>query len=120
MAASHNFKIDQGTDASIIFVLKKKDTPLDLTGYKAAMQVRLAAHTLEPTDTLTSENGRLVIVPTEGKITAKFPHSVTETFKPGYLVYDLEIQNSSGEIKRIVEGRIHVSAEVTRVSVESN
>ena len=116
MAANHNFKIDQGSDTSIIFVLKNKETPLNLTGYSAAMQLRYAAYSEEALDTLTSDNGRLIIEPELGKVTAKFPHSITEKFNPGSMVYDLELISDSGEIKRIIEGRVNVVAEVTRVN----
>lgn len=115
MAANHNFKIDQGSDTSIIFVLKNKETPLNLTGYSAAMQLRYAAYSEEALDTLTSDNGRLTIEPELGKVTAKFPNSVTEGFKPGSMVYDLELTSGDGEVTRIIEGRVNVIAEVTRV-----
>lgn len=115
MAANHNFKIDQGSDTSIIFNLKDKDTPVNLTGYSAAMQLRYAAYSSEALDTLTSDNGRLVIDPTKGKITAKFPHEVTELFNPGSMVYDMELVSGAGEVTRIIEGRVTVVAEVTRV-----
>ena len=91
MAAKHDLKIDQGTDTAIKFVLKKDTLPLDLAGYKAAMQLRYAAYSDEAIDTLTTENGRLTIEPGEGKITAVFPHEITESYEPGYLVYDLSL-----------------------------
>lgn len=115
MAAKHDLKIDQGTDTSIKFVLKKNSLPLDLAGYKAAMQLRQAAYSVEAIDTLTTENGRLSIEPAEGKITAVFPNKSTEQYPPGYLVYDLEIETVSGEITRILQGRVQIIAEVTRV-----
>lgn len=116
MAAIHNFKIDQGTDTTVHFVLKNKEAPLNLSGYKAAMQLREATYSVEAIDTLTTENNRLVIEPEKGKITATFPNKNTEGYKPGFIVYDLEIEAASGEIKRILQGRIQVIAEVTRVN----
>ena len=115
MAAKHDLKIDQGTDTSIKFVLKKNTFPLDLAGYKAAMQLRQAAYSVEAIDTLTTENGRLTIEPAEGKIIAVFPNKSTEQYPPGYLVYDLELETVSGEITRILQGRVQIIAEVTRV-----
>lgn len=115
MAATSNFKLDQGADAVISFVLRDKSGPLDLTGYTAAMQMRVSVFASEAIDTLTTDNGRLTIDALEGKITASFPHAITGAYPAQVVVYDLEIESADGIIKRVLEGNIKICPEVTRV-----
>lgn len=115
--AIYDFCINQGTDLTVPLVLKDSTgSPMDLTGYKASMQLRTNVANTQAVDTLTNENERIVIVPEEGKITLFFPNSVTETYPAQSLVYDIEIESGGGEITRILQGKIKVSPEVTRVS----
>lgn len=114
--AEYDFRINQGADLTVPFLLlDDSGRSIDLTGYTAAMQVRIRVYSTEAVDTLTSENGRLVIESSEGRITAKFPHEITETYPAQTLVYDIEITSAENEITRILQGKIIVSAEVTRV-----
>lgn len=115
MPATYNFELPQGTDLTVPFVLKTKEGVLDLTGYTAAMQVRQNARSETAIDTLTTENDRIVIDSSEGRVKCVFPHAVTETYPAQSLVYDIEIISPGGLVTRFVEGRINVSAEVTRV-----
>lgn len=112
----YNFCIPQGTDLTLPFVLQNGDeTPINLSGYTAAMQLRVLVTAEQAVDTLTTDNGRIMIDAAAGKITCSFPHESTEKYPVKTLVYDLEITSSGGEITRIVQGKAVVSAEVTRV-----
>lgn len=115
MAAVKNFTLDQGSDKTVSFVLSDKNGPIDLTGYSAAMQLRRFAFSEEAIDTLTTCNGRLLLDESAGKVTAKFKHENTEGYPGNTVLYDLELQSPDGEITRVVEGKIKVSPEVTRV-----
>lgn len=115
MAAKSNFSIDQGADAVISFVLKNSEGPIDLSGYSAAMQMRVSHYATEAVDTLTTDNGRLVLDALNGKITAIFPNAITEKYQAQSVVYDIEIENADGIIKRVLEGNIQIKPEVTRV-----
>lgn len=116
MAATYNFSIAQGTDLTVPFILSDSTGSLiDLTGFSAAMQLRVQANALAAIDTLTTENERITITPAEGKISCVFPHENTATYPARTLVYDLEITSPGDEITRVVQGTITVSAEVTRV-----
>ena len=109
------FTLDQGSDKTVSFILSDKNGPLDLTGYSAAMQLRRYAFSEEAIDTLTTCNGRLLLDESAGKVTAKFKHENTEGYPGDTVLYDLELQSPDGEITRVVEGKIKVSPEVTRV-----
>lgn len=117
MAAIADFNIDQGTDKTVYFALKDENGPLNLRGYLAAMQVRLYAFSEDAIDTLTVDNGGLQIDEEGGRVIANFKHEFTEKYpcKGTPLVYDLELESPDGKITRVVEGKITVSPEVTRV-----
>lgn len=110
-----NFTIKQGTDLIVPFRLKDSAGYLDLTGYKAAMQLRsyVASSTIE--DNLSTSNGRIKIDETDGRITCSFPHEVTALYKKPAYVYDLKIISNTGQSTRVIEGKINISPEVTRV-----
>lgn len=75
MASVYDIELDQGSDAVIPFEMyDANDTPLDLSGYTARMQIRPSVGSATINDELTTENGRLVI--TGGTITATWPNAV--------------------------------------------
>ena len=116
MAVTYNFCIAQGTDSTVPFVLSDSTgTVINLTGYTAAMQLRVQLNSVEAVDTLTTDNERISIDPEAGQISCTFPHTQTERYPVRTLVYDLEITSPGGEITRVVQGKITVSGEVTRV-----
>lgn len=116
MSAKYNFCIEQGTDLRVPFVLKGSDgNAMDLTGCQVRMQLRKSFYAEEAVDTLTSDDGRIVITPAEGRFELIFPNAVTETFPVQALLYDIELVSAGGEVRRIVEGKATVSPEVTRV-----
>lgn len=113
MASVYDIELDQGSDAVIPFEMyDANDTPLDLSGYTARMQIRPSVGSATINDELTTENGRLVI--TGGTITATWPNAVTTAMRYGDSVYDIEIVSASGEVTRILEGAFILHQEVTR------
>jgi len=87
--------------------------PKDLTGYTARMQIREdiddATEILEllsPTD--------INISIADARITVTIADTVTETFDFEEAVYDLELESSTGETTRLLEGTVTLSKEVTR------
>lgn len=116
MSAKYNFCIEQGTDLTVPFILKNSDgTLIDLTDCSVRMQLRKSYYADEAVDTLSTENGRITMSPSEGRFELVFPNDVTEGYPVQTLVYDIELVSSGGEVRRIVEGRASVTPEVTRV-----
>ena len=114
--ATYNFTIPQGASLSLPITLKDADdNVINLTGYSVAMQIRKQKTAKDAVDTLTTANSRITLAPVQGKFTLVFPHSVTEDFPSGRLVYDVEITSGDDERTRILEGVITVTPEVTRV-----
>ena len=121
VSATYNFTIDQGTDVSVPLILKDcESNVLNLTGYKARMQMRNTVYSSQAVDTLTTENDRIEIKPEQGQITLHFPHEITEEYPASSLVYDIEIVSPSDLVTRILKGKVRISAEVTRVGSDES
>ncbi len=106
-----NLIINAGATFSQSFDLEDtaSNSPLSLTGYTAAAQMRKWAGSSSYTSfTCTIENP-----PTAGKLTISLTGSQTANLKPGRYVYDILI--TSGNIKnRVIEGMVLVTEGVTK------
>jgi len=111
MAIYTNLTIDQGTDyLTNITVEDATGGDADLTGYTAAGQIRRTYSSSTYWDFICT-----ITHPTSGIIEIKLPNSVTNAMKAGRYVYDIEIkQTSTGEIGRVIEGQVQITAGVTR------
>lgn len=92
-------------------------TPVDLTGYEARMMVRATA--LDDTVALELDNlvggaGGITLGGAAGTIELDATATETALVAPGWYVYDLELEDTSGEVTRLLEGKFAVIAEVTR------
>lgn len=116
-------KIYQGQTFRFRFAVTQPDevTPVNLTGYKARMQIR---ETLPDDDilvTLTTENGGITITEITGLvdlvISAADTAALDIDFDVAQWVYDLEIYDDTVSpvyVERIAEGTVVVFPEVTR------
>lgn len=112
-AAIYNFEIEQGTDYDKPTVWKDSTgNPVNLTGYTARMQLRPSVSSETILLELTTENGGITLGGATGEITLHFTESNTSPLVKGG-VYDLEMI-IGGKVKRLVQGTITVSREVTR------
>lgn len=115
MAGIYDINIDQGTDLSVLFVLKDDEGKLlNLHGFDCRMQVRRSKGSSKLIDELTLENGRLSLDVEQAQIELSFPNEVTKKYPAMTLVYDFEMVSSENKVARLVEGTINVTAEVTR------
>lgn len=112
-ASTHDFVIEQGTDDDKpIIWLDSAGNPVNLTGYTARMQLRPSVSSETVLLDLTTENGGITLGGATGEITLHFTESNTSPLVKGG-VYDLEMI-IGGKVKRLVQGSITVSREVTR------
>jgi hypothetical protein len=112
-AATTNLIIDQGATWSITFTYKNTDgTPINLTGYSAALQLRTSYDAASAALSLTSGSG-IVLGGTAGTIAVTATATQTGALTAGEYVYDLELTSSS-VVTRLVQGRITVTPQVTR------
>ena len=109
----YDLVIDSGADEVRIFkVVDECRNHVDMTGFKARMQIRPAKRSEELFDELTTENGRLEI--TEEGLTLRMPNSVTSEYEFCNGVYDIEVIATDETVTRIVEGRVTIRHGVTR------
>jgi len=115
-AAIYNATIDQGATFTLEVIYKDSaGTPINLTGYTAALQIRQNYYDDTALVTLTSPSGGIVITGATGTIDITMSSAQTASLDEGIYVYDLEIYAGGGNITRLIQGQFTVSPEVTRV-----
>jgi hypothetical protein len=90
--------------------------PVDLSNCEVRMQIRKTVSDTKILDSLTTTNGRIVLVAaTEGKLRIDIPASVSSAYTFDRGVYDLEVAfPNSTNVYRIIEGAVEAVPEVTR------
>lgn len=113
-AGIYNTTIDQGSIWSVVLVYTdSNNTPVNLTGYTAAMQLRQNYNSATADLTLTTANGGIAIVGATGTITITATATQTGLLDAGFYVYDLELTSGSN-ISRLIQGQLTVAEQVTR------
>lgn len=109
-------RIEQGATFRKLIAWKTKETrqPIDLTGCTARMHVRSSIKATTPLLVLTTENNRILLGGADGTITLDLSDEITAGITWLSAVYDLEIVFPNGTVRRLVQGSITVSQEVTR------
>jgi hypothetical protein len=116
----HDLIVDQGATVHQVFGIKNSARKaIALTGYTARMQVRQwNTENRDPESTTvaeyTTENDYLTVNGTSGTVTLLIPPADTAAYAPKTYVYDLEVESSTGETTRIIQGKFIVRAEVTK------
>lgn len=111
----YDFTIFQGAsfDTTITWKTGTPATAVNLTGYTARLQVRSSVDAATTALELTTSNGGITLGGAAGTVALAVTAAATATLSPGYYVYDLELVNGA-TVTRLIEGRVTVSAEVTR------
>lgn len=107
--------IEKGaTYEHVLWWKDKLGNAIDLTGATAKLQVRTdisdASYVLE----MSTENNRIVLGTTDGKITLSVTDEDTTLLDGEGGVYDLEIYHANGKTTRLIEGKLVFKPEVTR------
>lgn len=115
LAGQYDITIQQGATFQLPLVWKDGDgLPVNITGYTARMQVRRTHGSDTAALSLTSAGGDIVLGGVAGTIdiTASATATAAITFRSG--VYDVELEDGSGVVTRLIEGNVDVTPEVTR------
>lgn len=88
--------------------------PVDLTGCTARMQIRPTIASTTVYVTLTTENGGITLGDDAGTVAVFISDEDTAAFTWATGFYDLEIEFPSGDVRRLLAGKVKVSPEVTR------
>jgi hypothetical protein len=113
MAGSYNFTIEQGATFNLLMTWKIDNVAVNLTGYTARLQARIDVDETETILSLTTGAG-ITLGGAAGTITLDQSAAQTAALPKGEYVYDLELQSSSGNVTRLLQGELNISAEVTR------
>lgn len=114
--ARYDLDIVQGQTFHREILWKNPDgTPVNMTGFTARLQIREDYASPRPIITLTSSPvAGLTITALLGKIVLDITAAQSSVFQIRRGVYDLEIDQGGGTFKRLLEGRVDISPEVTR------
>lgn len=110
--ANYNVTAYQGATYRLNMVYKVDESPVNLTNFTAAMQVREAPSSSTAVVSLTNGSG-IALGGTAGTIGVTVSATTMGAVAPGFYQYDLEL-NSAGEVTRLLQGSFEVVAEVTR------
>ena len=119
-AARKNFEIEQGATFDPILTLKETETgdPIDITSWDFRMQIREVDQNGAVIVELTVSNSRIVILDASGgKFQLVITDTITDTFTEAQFesaVYDLEAIESGGAVRRLLEGNVTLSLNITR------
>jgi len=92
-------------------------TPINLTGYKARLQMRKAQQTAALISAST-ETGEFSVNGPTGTVTMKLSAIQTNELNIRSLKYDLEVVSPSGDVDRLLEGNVSVSPNITQMEGE--
>lgn len=116
-----NIKIEQGATYRETWTWTTGDgsvgnpvTPIDLSGCTARCQFRTEVNALPILLELTTENGRIILGGTDGTVEITIPADVTEAMTWSEARHDLEIVHPSTTVRRLMEGSVVVSPNVTQ------
>jgi hypothetical protein len=91
------------------------NTPIDLTGYTAQMQIRETLDSSTVIHELTSAVGGGISIDTANyTVTINIPANTTRNFDFTTAVYSLELTNPSGVVTTLVTGNLTLVREITR------
>jgi hypothetical protein len=116
MAVAYNTIIDQGADWYLTVTYEDPNsTPIDITGYTAALQLRSLPSDTTAVLSLATGSG-ITITGATGTVAIHATATQTRAIDEGNYYYDLEISSptSPSIVTRLVQGQVVVSAEVTR------
>tara|TARA_B100000945_G_scaffold318648_1_gene323979 strand:- start:1210 stop:1545 length:336 start_codon:yes stop_codon:yes gene_type:complete len=109
-AGIYNFTLNQGATFTRQMTVKENNSPLNLTGHTAAMQLR----STYDSSTVALSMTAAVINATQGILSISATATATAALEEGIYVYDLELTTSAGVVTRLLQGQVTVSPEVTR------
>lgn len=88
--------------------------PVDLTGFTARMQLRSSIDSATIIAEYTTENGNIIISPSNSSIVISVPANITAGYSFSSAIYGLELISSTGVVTQLTTGTITLIKEVTR------
>lgn len=117
VAGVYDIYIEQGATYDLIVTWNDDlDEPYDLTDCVARMQIRQAYGTpiLVSITTTSTSSGLITLGGVLGTITIKITDTATDTLTGTSALYDLEVQFDNDDVKRVLQGAVTISPNITR------
>lgn len=89
-------------------------TPVDMTGWTAKMQIKQCAADEDPVLELTTENGRITLG-NAGQINLAISAISTQDLPLGSFFYDFRRIDNSGNVRKLFEGSFLISRAITQL-----
>jgi hypothetical protein len=109
-----NIRFIQGDTWSISPRWKIGSNYVNVTGYTAKMQVRIATTSASVIIEMSTDNGRITVSGIDGMFTVALTSAETTGIPVGNYVYDLEVTSPGGTRTTLLQGGFSVEAEVTQ------
>ncbi|MEQ4716096.1 hypothetical protein [Nonomuraea sp. B19D2] len=112
MAVVYRLTLDQGATFRRVLRWLKGESPVDLTGFSARMEIRDKAggSLLYRLDTT---NGGISLGGAEGTVILHLPAATSAAWSWRTGVYDLELIEPNGDVTRLIQGGVQINPEVT-------
>lgn len=120
----YNLTMWQGATFGLSITVKDANNQIqNLTSYSARMQLRPAYNSGTITETLTTANGEISIIPSTGDVLLQLDATRTANIKvdlsngkppKSSYVYDLELIDQNNNVSKLLYGDVIVYGEVTR------
>jgi hypothetical protein len=115
MAGTYDITIEQGATFRRILTWRDGNgVAVNLTGWTARLQMRRSLTASSPFLELNTESGGLVLGGSAGTIEIVISAEATAALDQKHGVYDLEMVSGSGEVTRLLQGRVTLDREATR------
>lgn len=112
--AKRKLKLQQGKTLRKPYQWKAGGVPVDLTGWKARLQIRPEVRSEQVLADLTTENGGIIIDPLQGKFTLFMSDADTALLDFETAVFELEMIAPNGDVMTLMYGDVTLRYEAVR------
>ena len=110
--ATYNIEAYQGATYTLNMTYKIDNVVVDLSGYTAAMQVRVSPGSVATILSLES-GAEITLGGAAGTVAVEVSATVMAAVTAGNYQYDFDL-NSGGQVTRLIRGKFTVVAEITK------
>lgn len=108
-----DLELPQGQTWDNEFIYEADGAAVNLTGYSARMMLRTTAEAASPTVSLSTATNTMTAL-SNGTIGLSYSAISSAAITAATYLYDLELVNPSGAVRRLMEGKAIVTREITR------
>jgi hypothetical protein len=109
----YDIQLVRGATVSFGLVWGGQNSPIDVTGFTANLQVKVNASDASPSFEFKNANSRVTIGSTDGLITFSMTAADSAALTLGNYVYALEVVDATGKNIQVMSGKLKVIQGVT-------